>query len=118
MINSYVLEVPDLGYVLKQEEVKNLELFLLNANHGYRKVTWKLLSENDSFIFLEEKAVSSPLKAARIDFKTNRIIFYRGQLSELEFEDFIQYLVQTLFLHINPDQLHFLTFPNIAQTKS
>lgn len=117
LINSYVLEVPDLGYMLKQEEVERFELFLLTAKQGCRKVTWKTLPGNGSLVFLEDGAANGPLKAARIDFKSNRIIFYRGKLSELEFEDFIQYLIQALFLRINPDQMHFLAMPAIPKTK-
>lgn len=111
LINSYVLEIPDFGYMLKQEDVERFELFLLIANDGYRKIAWNALPLNDSYVFIGKHISYSPLKAVRLDFKNNCIVFYRGQVNEQEFEDFIYYFIDSLFLHINPDQLHFLVLP-------
>lgn len=117
MINSYVLELPNFGYVLKQEDVERFELFLLIANNKYRKIAWNALMLNDSYVFIGKQKSYRPLKAVRLDFKNNWIVFYRGQLNEQEFEDFIYYFIDSLFLHINPDQLHFLVLPALLKTE-
>lgn len=48
------------------------------------------------------------LGAAWIGSKSNRIILYRGQLSEREFEIFINYLTQWSVLRLNPGSLNFM----------
>ncbi len=104
--------------MLKQEDVERFELFLLIANDEYRKISWLALPMKESFVFIGKRVSgNSPLKAVRLDFKNNRIVFYRGQLTEQAFEDFIYCLIDSLFLHVHPDQLHFLVLPAVLKAE-
>lgn len=117
MKDSYILEIPDLPYVLKQEEVIHWEVFLQNTSAGYEKIRWRISSAEDCYTLQNVELFYGRLKAVKIDFKNNRIIFYRGAAEHGEFSEFLMQVLQNMFLRVNSNQMHFFVSAQSSKQK-
>ncbi|TWT03546.1 hypothetical protein [Planomicrobium sp. CPCC 101079] len=111
MKGSYVLEIPDLDYVLNHEDVKRWEVFLLDAAKQYEKIKWQASFIDKSGILQQELVFYGRLKTIKIDFQNKRIVFFRGEVRCEEFEKFLLEVLNNSFIRIRSDQMHFVVSP-------
>lgn len=104
----YVLEIPDLRAVLNEADVIHWEVFLLHTSQRYEKIHWHISSSEDNNHLQQILVFYGRLKAAKIDFRHKRIVFYRGDAEQQEFERFLLKALGNLFIRIYPDQMHFV----------
>lgn len=114
---SYVLEVPDLNYVLDYEDVIQWEVFLMQASKRYEKISWQTSFQEKSNTLQQMLVFYGRLKAAKIDFVNKRIIFFRGAASCREFEEFLLDMLDNMFIRIRSDQMHFVVAPKYSSRK-
>lgn len=107
----YVLEVPNLAVVLIPKDIRNWEIFLASSQSQHRKLKWQVSYSPNGITFKNTQAQIGPLKAAEIDYWNDRILLYRGQASDVEFSEFLQYLIKKIVIRTTPNQMHFLVSP-------
>lgn len=107
----YVLEIPDLRKVLVPKDVMQWELFLSSSRKKHKKLRWLVSYSNDCLTFQNKNLFEGPLKAVQIDYRRNSIRLYRGQASDEEFREFLQYFMKKIVIRTTPDQMHFLVMP-------
>ncbi|MGK7376461.1 hypothetical protein ACSFXN_01395 [Planococcus sp. 1R117A] len=111
-MDSYVLAIPDLRYVITPEAISRWELFWRHADSSFPKVEWQAAASHDSFVFTNNELFpDSPLKEVRIDFHANCIIFKKMGTEEQEFEIFLRSLMDSLFIQIPSNEMHFIVSP-------
>ncbi|TWT27670.1 hypothetical protein [Planomicrobium sp. CPCC 101110] len=111
MRSSYVLEIPDLDYVLDYEDVRRWEVFLLQASKRYEKIAWQASSSEKSGTLQQLLVFYGRLKAAEIDFQNKRIVFFQGVVDQGEFGEFLLEMLDNMFIRIRKDQMHFVVSP-------
>lgn len=107
----YVLGVPNLAAVLVPKDIRNWELFLASSQSQHKKLKWQVGYSHNGITFKNTQSQIGPLKAAVIDYGNDRILLYRGQASDVEFREFLQYLIKKIVIRTTPNQMHFLVPP-------
>ncbi len=117
MKGYYVLEIPDLSYVINHEDVLRWEIFLLDASKRYEKITWQTSSLEKSGTLEQILVFYGRLKAMKIDFQNKRIVFFRGEADQEEFENFLLEVLGKSFIRIHSEQMHFVVSPKYTIRK-
>lgn len=112
MLDSYVLEIPDLGYVMSQDSIGQWEIFLRHTGKGYRKIQWQVSSSSSGFMLRNSVSTGGPVESVHIDLTANRIIFQKGEMNDREFQHFLRSLLDAFFIRIQQNQMHFVVSPN------
>lgn len=108
MENLYVLGIPDLQQVLRQEDIAVWELFLLNEDKRYEKISFQVSSEGGCYTFKNVETCNGLLTTVRIDFDNKEIIFNQIGEDEKEFENFLIYALSQLFVKVEKDRIQFM----------
>lgn len=113
----YVLGIPDLQFVLNQEDIAVWELFLLNHEKRYEKIHFQVTGDEGCYTFNDIGTCNGPLDTVQIDFEDNKVKFRKGAASGKEFEKFLFYMLTQLFVRIEKDRIQFLTTPPVKSVK-
>jgi hypothetical protein len=108
LLDSYVLEIPDLGYVVNQDTISRWEVFLRPKGKGSQKIRWQASSSASGLMFRNLSSKDSPVESVQIDFTANRIIIRKKKMEDQEFRRFLQFLLGTFFIKVGADELHFV----------
>ena len=112
MIDEYVLEIPDLGYVMSQDSIGQWEIFLRHAGQGSQKIKWQVSSSAHGFMLRNMAATGGPVESVQNDLAANRIVFQKGEMEDREFQQFLRLLLDAFFIRVRQDQMHFVVSPN------
>ncbi|TWT06992.1 hypothetical protein FQV26_04035 [Planococcus sp. CPCC 101016] len=111
MLNSFVLEIPDLRSVLHPKDVVAWEVVYAKAELVFGKISWQISSDGECYSIPNPRLFPEYLEQIQVDFKMNRIIFYKRQLSDEEFHSLVTYIMEKVSLYINPNEMHFMVTP-------
>lgn len=111
MLNSFVLEIPDLRSVLQPKDVVAWEVIYAKAELVFGKISWKISSDGDCYSIQNPRLFPDYLEQIQVDFKMNQIIFYNRQLSDEEFHNLVAYIMDKVSIYINPNEMHFMVSP-------
>lgn len=108
MIRSFVLEIPEIGYLLNQESVMEWQAFGLSRTGTYEKISWQIESSGNK---VKIKSIETPDRTGRnaeIDFTANRITILKGDMNDGEFTKFLQFLLEKAVLSTAEREMHFV----------
>ena len=108
MFNSFILEIPDLRSVLQPKDVAAWEVVDARADLVFGKISWQISSEGECYSVHNPRLFPDHLEQVQVDFKMNRIIFYRRQMRDEEFQMLVAYIMDKVSIYINPDEMHFV----------
>lgn len=108
MENVYVLGIPDLQQVLKQEDIAVWELFLLTDEKRYEKIRFQVDREDGCFTFKNMQACNGVLATVQIDFDHKTIVFNHGEKDTNEFEHFLFSALSQLFVKVDTERIQFM----------
>lgn len=108
MFNSFVLEIPDLRSILNPKDVAAWEVVYTKAELVFGKISWQISSDGDCYSIQNPRLFPEHLAQIQIDFKMNRIVFYKRQLSDEEFHVLVAYILEQVSIYINPNEMHFM----------
>ena len=111
MLNSFVLEIPDLRSVLQPKDVVAWEVIYAKAELVFGKISWQISSDGDCYSIQNPRLFPDYLEQIQVDFKMNQIIFYNRQLSDEEFHNLVAYIMDKVSIYINPNEMHFMVSP-------
>ncbi len=111
MLNSFVLEIPDLRSVLHPKDVVAWEVVYAKAELVFGKISWQISSDGECYSIPNPRLFPEYLEQIQVDFKMNQIIFYKRQLSDEEFHSLVTYIMEKVSLYINPNEMHFMVTP-------
>lgn len=111
MEHVYVLGIPDLQQVLRQEDIAVWELFLLTEEKRYEKIRFHVTNEEGCFTFRNVEACNALLATVQIDFANKTIVFNQRGESTREFEDFLMNALAQLFVRVENKRIQFLANP-------
>lgn len=111
MLNSFVLEIPDLRSVLQPKDVVAWEVIYAKAELVFGKISWEISSDGDCYSIQNPRLFPDYLEQIQVDFKMNQIIFYKRQLSDEEFHNLVAYIMDKVSIYINPNEMHFMVSP-------
>ena len=111
MLNSFVLEIPDLRSVLHPKDLVAWEVVYARAELVFGKISWQISSDGECYSVPNPRLFPEYLEQIRVDFKMNQIIFYKRQLSDEEFHILVAYIMEKVSLYINPNEMHFMVTP-------
>ncbi|WP_152911804.1 hypothetical protein [Planococcus glaciei] len=112
MMDDYVLEIPDLGYVMSQDSIGQWEIFLRHTGQGFQKIQWQVTSSASGFRLRNMVQTGGPVESVHIDLAANRIVFQKGEMEDQEFQQFLRSLLDAFFIRVRQDQMHFVVSPN------
>lgn len=118
MEHVYVLGIPDLQQVLRQEDIAVWELFLLTEEKRYEKLRFQVTNEDECFTFRNIEACNASLSNVQIDFANKTIIFKQRGESTREFEDFLMNALTQLFVRVENKRIQFLANPPKNQVQN
>ncbi|OHX51008.1 hypothetical protein BB776_03770 [Planococcus salinarum] len=108
MENVYVLRIPDLQQVLKQEDIAVWELFLLTDEKRYEKIRFQVSREGGCFTFTNIQACNGMLATIQIDFDHQTIVFNYGGNDTNEFVHFLFSALSQLFVKVDTERIQFM----------
>ncbi|ALS77811.1 hypothetical protein AUO94_03720 [Planococcus kocurii] len=108
MFNSFVLEIPDLRSVLHPKDVGAWEVVYTKDELVFGKISWQISSDGDCYSIHNPQLFPEHLAQIQIDFKMNRIVFYKRQLSDEEFRVLVACILEQLCIYIEPNEMHFM----------
>lgn len=108
MFNSFVLEIPDLRSVLHPKDVAAWEIVYAKAELVFGKIRWQISSDGDCYTIHDPRLFQDYLEQVQVDFKMNRIIFYKRQLSDEEFQSLVTYIMKKISIYIHTNEMHFM----------
>ena len=111
MLNSFVLEIPDLRSVLHPKDLVAWEVVYARAELVFGKISWQISSDGECYSIPNPRLFPEYLEQIQVDFKMNQIIFYKRQLSDEEFHILVAYIMEKVSLYINPNEMHFMVTP-------
>ncbi|MDN7241767.1 hypothetical protein QWY14_08170 [Planococcus sp. N028] len=88
MGGSITIKVPDLHYVLNQEDVESWEVFWRHGLKQHKQIKRQLYYSEENCTVHHMLLFYGHLKVVKIDFQNNCIVFYRGKAERGEFENF------------------------------
>lgn len=109
MGHLYVLEIPDLQFVLNQEDIAVWELFLLNEGKRYERIHFHVTDDKGCYTFNNIGACNGQLEKVQIDFENKKVVFKQSGKSNREFENFLFDRLSQLFVRIQKDRIQFLS---------
>lgn len=119
MTGTYVLEIPDLHQVLRQEDVEKWEIFLTSNGKGQEKISWPLSFADNTFVFHNSLPLNKQIESVKIDFTDNQVTFYKGHIDSESFKELLELVLSKMYIHINQNQMHFLvSSSNYSSQKS
>ena len=108
MFNSFILEIPDLRSVLHPKDVVAWEVVYAKAELVFGKISWQISSEGDCYSVQNPRLFPNYLEQVQVDFKMNRIIFHRRDMTDEEFHSLVAYIMEKVSIYINPNEMHFM----------
>lgn len=117
MIQSFVLEVPEIGYLLKQESVLQWKAYGPSRSGGYEKISWSIESSKSKVIMKSIETLGGTRKSAEIDFSANQITIHKGKMSDGEFTAFLQFLLEKAVLSTSEREMNFVITAKKAHEK-
>ena len=111
MFNSFILEIPDLRSVLHPKDVVAWEVVYARSELVFGKISWQISSDGDCYSIQDPRLFPDYLEQVQVDFKMNRIVFYKREISDEEFHNLVRYIMEGLSLYIKPNEMHFLVTP-------
>ena len=108
MFNSFILEIPDLRSVLHPKDVVAWEVVYARAELVFGKISWQISSEGDCYSVQNPRLFPNYLEQVQVDFKMNRIIFHRRDMTDEEFHSLVAYIMEKVSIYINPNEMHFM----------
>lgn len=111
LVNSFVLEIPDLRSVLHPKDVLAWEVVYTRAELVFGKISWQISSDGGCFSVQNPRLFPDYLEQVQVDFKMNRIVFYKRDMSDEEFHQLVAYIMERVSIYINPDEMHFMVLP-------
>ncbi|WKA54053.1 hypothetical protein [Planococcus shixiaomingii] len=117
MGGSIVIKVPDLHYVLNQEDVESWEVFWRHGLKQHKQIKRQLYYSEENCTVHHMLLFYGHLKVVKIDFQNNCIVFYRGKAERGEFEKFLMEMLDTVYIRSHPNRMHFLVCPKFLSRK-
>lgn len=108
MFNSFILEIPDLRSVLHPKDVVAWEVVYARAELVFGKISWQISSEGECYSVLNPRLFPNYLEQVQVDFKMNRIIFHRRDMTDEEFHRLVAYIMEKVSIYIRPNEMHFM----------
>lgn len=108
MVQSIILEIPELGYLLKQESIMEWQVYGPARSGNYEKICWHIVSSGSKVILRSEETPEGTRKSAEIDFAASRIVLHKGELSDGEFTKFLQFLLEKMVLSTASGEMNFI----------
>ncbi|MGB6407196.1 MAG: hypothetical protein WBF39_06950 [Planococcus donghaensis] len=111
MFNSFILEIPDLRSVLHPKDVLGWEVVYARAELVFGKIRWQISSDGDCYSIQDPRLFPDYLEQVQVDFKMNRIVFYKREMSDEEFHHLVAYIIGKVSIYIEPNEMHFMITP-------
>ncbi|ANU27492.1 hypothetical protein [Planococcus versutus] len=111
MFNSFVLEIPDLRLVLHPKDVLAWEVVYAKAELVFSQISWQISADGDRYSVQNPRLFPDYLKQVQVDFKMNRIVFYKREMSNEEFHSLVAYIMEKVSIYINSNEMHFMVVP-------
>ncbi len=117
MSQSFVLEIPEISYLLKQESVFGWQAYGPSRSGNYEKISWSVESSGSKVVMKSLESIEGAQKSAEIDFTSNRITIHKGEMSDREFTKFLQYLLEKAVLSTSEKEMNFVIFSKKTSEK-
>lgn len=117
MVQSYILEIPDISYLLKWENVLEWQVYGPDQSGNYEKINWRVESSSNKVMLKSNTNLEKTQKNAEIDFSTNRIIIHKGNMNDSEFTKFLQFLLEKAILSTSESEMNFIICAKKSQEK-
>ncbi|ANU22435.1 hypothetical protein [Planococcus donghaensis] len=111
MFNSFILEIPDLRSVLHPKDVGAWEVVYARAELVFGKIGWQISSDGYCYSIQDPRLFPNYLEQVQVDFKMNRIVFYKREMSDEEFHNLVAYIMEKVSIYIKPNEMHFMVTP-------
>lgn len=108
MVQSFILEIPELGYLLKQESIMEWQIYGPAETGSYEKIYWHIASSGSKVTLRSEETPGGKGKSAEVDFAASRIVIRKGELSDGEFTKFLQFLLEKMVLSTAEGEMNFI----------
>ncbi len=117
MVQSYILEIPDISYLLKWENVLEWQVYGPDQSGNYEKINWRVESSSNKVMLKSNENLEKTQKNAEIDFSTNRIIIHKGNMNDSEFTKFLQFSLEKAMLSTSESEMNFIICAKKSQEK-
>ncbi len=117
MVQSYILEIPDISYLLKWENVLEWQVYGPDQSGNYEKINWRVESSGNKVMLKSIENLEKTQKNAEIDFSTNRIIIHKGNMNDSEFTKFLQFSLEKAMLSTSESEMNFIIYAKKSQEK-
>lgn len=107
-MQSFILEIPELGYLLRQESIMEWQVYGPAESGSYEKICWQIASSGSKVILRSEETPDGTRKSAEIDFASSRIVIHKGEMSDGEFTKFLQFLLDKMVLSTAAGEMNFI----------
>ncbi|HSP23075.1 MAG TPA: hypothetical protein VLQ20_12205, partial [Planococcus sp. (in: firmicutes)] len=107
MVQSFILEIPELGYLLKQESIMEWQIYGPAETGSYEKICWHIASSGNKVTLRSDETPEGTRKSAEVDFAASRIVIRKGELSDGEFTKFLQFLLEKMVLSTAAGEMNF-----------
>lgn len=111
MFNTFILEIPDLRSVLHPKDVVAWEVVYARAELVFGKISWQISSDGDCYSIQDPRLFPDCLEQVQVDFKMNRIVFFKREMPDEEFQSLVRYIMERVSIHIKPNEMHFMIIP-------